>query len=432
MVHWLKDRKKAGTEQEWGITMKAVGIIAEYNPFHNGHSYQIKKAKEMTGADYCIVVMSGNYVQRGVPAIMDKYLRTQAALMGGADLIVELPVHYASGSAEYFASGAVSLLDKLGVVDHLCFGSECGDLQPLSLFADALISENEAFRTQLKNLLREGYSYPQARAKALGAVSPELIPHLELLNQPNNILGLEYLKALKRRNSRITPHTLARKGARYHDSDLYDSLSSALAIREAIASQKTLDAVSRQIPAPIYQWVETHFQKSFPILPKDLSLLLSCKLLREEKTGFTDYFGIDQSFSDRLCKLIYSYTGYDSLCEALKTKNITYTRAARNLLHILLDLKQADIDCFCKEGPIYYARVLGFQKTAAPLLSAVKQHASLPLITKLADAESLLPSENGKKMLQQNTDADHLYSMLVCNKFSHAFQSEYQKQVVIL
>lgn len=412
--------------------MKAVGIIAEYNPFHNGHSYQIAKAKEMTGADYCVVVMSGNYVQRGAPAIMDKYLRTRAALMGGADLVVELPVHYASGSAEYFASGAVSLLDKLGIIDHLCFGSECGSLQPLSLLSDALTLEDEAFRIQLKNLLKAGYSYPRAREEALGAVSPELIPHLELLNHPNNILGLEYLKALKKRNSRIVPHTHARKGSPYYASGLDSPFGSAFAIREAIASQDTLDAVREQIPASVYPWMESHFQKSFPVLPKDLSLLLSYKLLREEKSGFTDYFDIDKSFSDRLCKLIYSYTDYDTFCEALKTKNITYTRAARNLLHILLDLYQADVDRFCKEDFIYYARILGFQKTAAPLLSAVGRQASVPIVTKLADAESLLPSENGKKMLRQNTDADHLYSMLLCHKFRQDFQSEYQKQVVVL
>ncbi len=153
--------------------MKTVGIIAEYNPFHNGHAFQLAKAKEITGADYAVVVMSGNFVQRGFPAIMEKSLRAESALLCGADVVIELPVHYASASAEYFASGAVSLLDRLGVVDFLCFGSECGDIDVLSSLADMLLAEDNSFRESLKSHLKKGASYPQARSDALRALSPE-------------------------------------------------------------------------------------------------------------------------------------------------------------------------------------------------------------------------------------------------------------------
>ena len=188
--------------------MKTVGIIAEYNPFHNGHKYQIEKAKELTGADYCIVVMSGNFVQRGTPAFMDKYLRAKAALTCGADLVIELPVHYAAASAEYFASGAVAILDRLGVIDYLCFGSECGNIEILSDIADVLISESDEFKNVLKQRLKEGVAYPKARNDAICAAAPHLTEYLDVLNYPNNILGLEYIKALKKRKSNIAPCTI--------------------------------------------------------------------------------------------------------------------------------------------------------------------------------------------------------------------------------
>ena len=185
--------------------MKTVGIIAEYNPFHNGHAYQIAMAKKITSADYCIVVMSGDFVQRGTPAIMDKYIRAHSALESGADLVLELPVYYAASSAEYFASGAVALLDKLGVTDTLCFGSECGDIAVLSALAEALLDETPQFKKVLKQQIKSGASYPQARNHALSVTAPHLTGSLHVLQSPNNILGLEYIKALKKRQSRIQP-----------------------------------------------------------------------------------------------------------------------------------------------------------------------------------------------------------------------------------
>ena len=182
--------------------MKTTGIIAEYNPFHNGHAYHIAQAKKITGSDYCIVIMSGNYVQRGIPAIIDKVLRTRAALMCGADLVIELPIHYATASAEYFAGGAISLLDRLGVTDCLCFGSECGHIEPLLHLCEVLSSESAEFKSLLQKQLKAGSPYPQARNLALSEAFPQLADELSLLRHPNNILGVEYLKALRKRSSR--------------------------------------------------------------------------------------------------------------------------------------------------------------------------------------------------------------------------------------
>ena len=414
------------------MNMRTVGIVAEYNPFHNGHAYQIKAAKEMTGADYCIVVMSGDFVQRGAPAIMDKYSRAQSALENGADLVVELPVYYAVSSAEYFASGAIALLDKLGVTDALCFGSECGDIKVLSSIADELLDETPQFKQILKQQMKTGSSYPQARNHALSVTAPWLTGAIGVLQSPNNILGLEYIKAVKRRQSRIQPYTLNRLGAGYHAASLETTNSSALAIRESISRTKDISYIKEQVPSGVYDAMAQDYGHTFPILPNDVSALLFYKLLLEQEQGYISYLDIDAPFSDRLTRKLSSYTDYTSFCEQLKTKNMTYTRVARNLLHILLNIYQEDMDIFRKDDYVYYAKMLGFKKEAEPLLSAVKEHSEIPLLSKLADADDIIASSNGRKLLAADIRAAHIYSLLMQQKFGGPIQNEYRRQIVVM
>ena len=412
--------------------MKTVGIIAEYNPFHNGHAYHLSMAKQLTGADYCIVIMSGNFVQRGAPAIIDKYTRAQAALENGADLVLELPVYYATSSAEYFASGAVALLDKLGITDTLCFGSECGDIELLSELAEALLVETPQFKKVLKQKMKEGSSYPQARNHALSVTSPHLTEAIDVLQTPNNILGLEYIKAIKRRKSRIQPYTLNRLGAGYHAANLETSYSSALAIRESISRKEDIRHIKEQVPSAFYDMMEESFGHTFPILPNDLSALLSYKLLLERHQGYISYLDVDSSFSERLIRLLPSFTDYISFCELLKTKNMTYTRVSRNFLHILLNIYQKDMDSFCKADYIYYAKMLGFKKEAEPLLSSIKEHSEVPLLSKLADANDIISHDNGQKMLDADIRAGQIYSLLVQQKFGGLLQNEYRRRIIVM
>ena len=412
--------------------MKTVGIVAEYNPFHNGHAYQIAAAKRMTGADCCIVVMSGDFVQRGAPAVMDKYIRAKSALLNGADLVLELPVYYALGSAEYFASGAIALLDKLGVTDTLCFGSECGDIDTLSSLSEALLHETPEFKRVLKQQMKQGMSYPQARNHALSVSAPHLTGSLSVLQSPNNILGLEYIKALKKRGSIIQPYTLSRQGAGYHTANLEASYSSALAIRESLIQKEKIEYIKAQVPASSYALMEEAFGHSFPILTRDLSTLLLYKLLMEQRNGYASYLDIDDAFSDRIDRLLFSYVDYDSFCERLKAKNMTYTRVSRNLLHILLDIRQKDMDTFCSKDYIHYARLLGFKKEAEPLLGAVKERSAIPLLTKLADADKLIGTETGRKLLDADIQAGHVYSLLVQQKFGGELRNEYQNRIIVL
>ena len=216
--------------------MKVAGIIAEYNPFHRGHQYHIEETRKKTGADYVVVVMSGDYVQRGEPAIADKYMRTQMALSGGADLIIEMPTIYATASAEYFATAGIGILDKLGCVDYLSFGSEWADIEDFSAYASLFLEEPEEYKEILQEQLKLGKSFPEARAFAAGKILFNSKPEkaIEFLKEPNHILGLEYIKALKRRNSSIEPIVIKRKHNHYHESKLTKGYSSATAIRQTM------------------------------------------------------------------------------------------------------------------------------------------------------------------------------------------------------
>lgn len=396
--------------------MKTVGIIAEYNPFHNGHAYQIQKAKEITGADYCIVVMSGDFVQRGAPAMMDKYLRARIALLSGADLVLELPAYYALSSAEYFAGGAVCLLDKLGVVDNLCFGSECGDIDLLMTFARLLLNEDETFKQTLQRNLRLGHSYPQARNTAIEASSPQLTAHINILTSPNNILGIEYCKALIKRDSRINACTIRRAGSPYHDSSLHTGFCSARALREALKCSNTPESILNQVPSDIRPLMTEQYLKTYPVFEDDLSLLMHYRLLSEPSGEFTSYPDIDKELSDRIINLLPQYRDFPSFCDLLKSKNRTYARISRSLLHILLQIHQDDLNRYLSVGQVFYARMLGFRESAGPLLNAIKQSSDIPLLSKLANAGNLL-TPIGMSMLEKDIYASHVYQGIVRNKF---------------
>ena len=271
--------------------MKIVGVIAEYNPFHRGHLYHIGKAKEQTGADAVIAVMSGDFVQRGAPALLPKHLRAAMALEAGVSLVLELPVWCACGSAEYFASGAVSVLDQLGCVDSLCFGSECGDLPSLSRAARILEEEPEDFRAALKAALSRGLSFPRARQEALVSCAGSADAGA-VMEEPNNILGVEYIRAILRRGSRLEPATVRREGSGYHDQAPDPSYSSATAIRRLIleAGKDGLPAALRdQVPAPSARILAESYGSRHPVYADDFSLLLKYRLLTESAAGLASF-----------------------------------------------------------------------------------------------------------------------------------------------
>ncbi len=411
--------------------MNINGIIAEYNPFQNGHSYHLNTAIKQTDADYTIIAMSGNFMQRGAPAIIDKHKRARMALENGADLVLELPICYAASSAEFFATGAIALFDKLGVVSNLCFGSECGDLTILKEIAEVLLKEPEEYKEALHLFLHQGFSYPTARTRALLQYKPTLCKYEKLLSSPNNILGIEYIKALQKRNSTITPVTILRVGADYHHKDLEACTSSALAIREALFSGQELSVLSSQLPKSSFQILKEAFLQDPLICSNDFSSILHYKLLMEAKQGFTQYLDVTSDLSDRIRKNLYQYKSYQSFCELLKSKDMTYTRISRCMLHILLDIQKSHMELYREMDYIPYARVLGFRKSAAPLLKAIKKSASIPLVTKLADAVNHLTPQ-AYNMLQQELTKNSIYESIRAQKSDTPMRNELQIPLEIL
>lgn len=424
--------------------MKIVGLIAEYNPFHNGHLYHIQKAKEVSNADAAIVVMSGNYVQRGAPAIMPKHLRAEVALKAGASLIIELPVCYATGSAEYFAAGAVSLLENMGCVDSICFGSECGDYHLLHSIAKVVADEPEEYRFSLQEALRQGNSFPRARQMALKAFFKD--PSIEnILEQPNNILGIEYIKALYLRKSPMGIYTIRRKDSSYHDQELTDTYSSASAIRKLLAYtgnavrlekegvfdepglSEVLTRLESQVPPSCIRLLEETHRVRYPVYSNDFSLPVKYKLMTESRESLVKYMDVTEELANRIMNHLNDYITFEQFCDLLKTKDMTYSRICRCLFHILLNIRTADFQQYEADGRCQYARVLGFQKNSVRLMSQIKRSSSIPLLTKITQTDSL--SDAALRMLEQDIFAADLYESVLTDKFKMPFISEYQQQI---
>lgn len=405
--------------------MKIVGLITEYNPFHAGHLYHMQQARELTGADYCVVLMSGSFVQRGEPAIFDKYLRTKTALLAGADLVLEIPVAFSTASAHEFAAYGVALLSAIGV-DAVVFGSECGQIEILKQAAYALNYESAEFQERLRKGLKAGLTYPQARAKALEMEDT----WASVLSSPNNILGIEYLRAAEDLHSLMEFYTISRKGSGYHEDTLADAnFPSASAIRGIIRNSLSkdkdlLDILASHLPAV------THpaYTGAVPVFVDDFSELLNAAILQMQATfSIAD---LSPELAARLAKPPYFPLSFEKRIQALKTRQLTYTRVSRALLHLALGMREEDISQWKDEGYALYARILGFRRQSSPLLSCLHKKSSIPLITKMADAsQSLAPS--ALALLEQEVYASHLYQT-VRMKRSGVFQNEYTEGLVFV
>lgn len=413
--------------------MKVVGLITEYNPFHNGHEYHIKEAKRITGADYVVVVMSGDFVQRGTPAFMDKYMRTHMALECGADLVFELPVCFATASAEYFAHGAVSLLDRLGIVDFICFGSESGDIEGLSKLANVLIKEPEEYKNCLNRLVKQGKTFPEARMEAMSKILDTT--DNSLLSSPNNTLGIEYIKALINLDSNVIPVTITRKVAGYHSEDLTraegTAISSATAIRKNLNDITSLKNLKNHVPDAVFSILKEEYNKTFPITEEDCSLLLNYRLLMLDNLSLAKFLDVNSDLANRISKYSGKNHNFSSLAQQLKSRQWTLTRINRGLIHILLDILQTDMLEYKMNGYAQYARVLGFKKESSHLLRQITKNEKIPVITKLGSSSTRL-TPLGKQMLDKDIFAATLYNQIVFHKYQSKLTSEYTQGVIMI
>lgn len=404
--------------------MRTAAIIAEYNPFHHGHAYQLDEVRKH--ADQIIVLMSGDFVQRGAPALLDKYARTAMALDGGANLVLELPVAYATGSARTFARGAVSMLEALGCVDMLWFGTESGNIDELQEASDVLASEPPVFCYALKRELGAGASYPAAQEAALfedlygikAKNNPELYADFHEKTAPSNaLLGLSYMTQLKTIGSRIVPHAIKRTGAGYHDLDIGTEFASASAIRntlyQAVAHKDT--AYKNALPADeienalstVPAYVRPYLNRGEFLFLDDLSPYLFYALQREE--DLTCFADVSADLAKRIRAFEAKADRFSALAKLLKTKQWTYTRICRALLHILLGICRAD------EQMPHAVRILGF-RDAEPLLQRMKQTSALEMMIRTKDLKSIFPKEYF---------ASELYARIVSLKYGIEMHPEY-------
>ncbi len=392
--------------------MRVVGIIAECNPFHEGHAYLIQRAKEITGATYAVVILNGDFVQRGEPAIFDKYTRARAVLDGGADLVFELPVRFGISSAGDFALGGVMALNALGFVTDLCFGSECGNLSALQRVAGELYKESDSFHTALTKYLSAGLSYPHARAKALedtwdfSADNGEKENLSALLHEPNNILGIEYCLALKKTCSTLIPHTIQREGMAYHATESKHSVfPSATALRKEI--------MTSSIPH---------------LCLDDFSSVIGYALLSSK--DLKKYKDIPEKLANRMNSRLNDFTTATEYIEDCRTRAFTEGRIRRGILQCMLGITRDCDGTFTSENSMPYLRLLGMKKGTSSLLSHSAKEGFTILSRLATDSKKLGREENA--LLSQDIFAADLYRQVWCRKYSEHRLNEYQHSLLIV
>jgi predicted nucleotidyltransferase len=373
--------------------LQTVGIIVEYNPLHYGHVYHFEQSKLAAGAEAVIAVMSGHFLQRGEPAIVNKWARAEMALQMGVDVVIELPVAYASQPAEWFAYGAASLLDATGVVNSLCFGSENGDLGWFENIAEKVTHESESFQELVKNRLQSGSNFPAAYSSALSAFTTDVSENE--LHKPNNTLGLHYVMALRRLGSVIRPFTITRQKAGYHQQDVTDhQIASATAIRRLLHEEGQLNAVKSLLPAYTHEILQREWGTGrAPINWAPFTQPLLHRLVSSSAEQLGKFAEVTEGLEHRIKRMLpqldfSSIDVFEELLTAIKTKRYTRTKLQRMLLHILLGHSKEELTPQrLVEGPSYI-RVLGFSEKGRSLLHTMKRTARLPVITKVTQHRS--------------------------------------------
>lgn len=358
--------------------MKIAAIICEYNPFHNGHKYQLDEVRRICGENTAVIaLMSGNYVQRGDVAIFNKTSRAAAAIQGGVDLVLELPVYYATQSAEFFAKGAACLLNSLGFVDYLAFGAESANLQLVESLAELFCTEPPDFSEKLSELCDTGMSFPSARAKTVENFLGK--DAAELLNEPNNILAVEYCKALKALKSPIKPLLIQRTGAMHHEHHATDGIASATHIRSLISEGKTDEAFS-YIPESCLEIFKN--ERIYSI--KSMEKAILAEIIKMSPEVLRKIPDAGEGLENRIKEKALTANGIEELADAIKTKRYTHSRIRRILLSAYLGITTAD-----RNSAPRYIKILAHNETGQALIRKAKKAASLPLVRSTSQINKL-------------------------------------------
>ncbi len=400
--------------------MKTAAVICEYNPFHTGHKYQLDKIRKDMNVDSIITLMSGDFVERGEPAIFSKEVRAGISLLNGSDLSLLLPLPYATGDADLFSYGAVYILNALNSVDYLVFGAECDDLTLLKEAASKLRKAGTIDSDSLKSGLKQGLTFAKARI----GLFPE---YKDILDKPNNILAINYLMALETLNSKITPVVIKRKGSSYTEKGLNkNTLPSATAIREALLSsadnhKEKTEVISDFIPENSLDIIN----REMPIFPDDFSDTLMYSLL-VNKDNYEEYNQVSRELSDKIKNNFHDASSFTELAEKLKTKEVTRARINRALLHIMLGIKGDNEALKDLLFHLQYIRVLGFKKDSEGLLKKISDSSELKLLTKIPAVYDSLNKET-KLIIDYDIFASSLYGKIKGNGIH-----EFKKPLIIV
>lgn len=405
--------------------MNITGIIVEYNPLHNGHLKHISETKKITNCDGLIAIMSGNFVQRGLPSILDKWTKTEIALLNGVDLVIELPTLYSLSSAEFFSFGAINILDSLNVVNNICFGSEIGNTESLIKLSQILIDEPYEYKISLKKYLHQGLSYAKSRNMALKDFNDKFnflpLPIDTLLNSSNNILGIEYIKALLKLNSCIKPYTIKREGADYRDEKIHNKYSSASSIRKFLKEKNNINELSSHIPYECFEVLQNLKDKCFNFSLEDSMIKhIRYKYALGEK-NIRNIPDVSEGLDNRIYKFLEQNLNFNETVLSIKSKRYVYSRISRVLCQYFVGFEHYDILNMRKETPSY-ARILGFNKKGAEILNKIKKSSDINLYTKI-------PKFINEDTLKLDIQSTRVYSLINSNL---NFNEDYLKSPIII
>ena len=399
--------------------MKILGLIVEYNPFHNGHLYHLKKSIEETNATHTIAIMSGNFLQRGEPALFDKYTRAYAAVKNGVDLVIELPTMFACQSAEIFSHGAIATLNSLNCVDCICFGSEEGDVNILKTISKILVDEPNEFKIYLKKYLDDGMLFPTARSLALFDyinkfnilnISKERL--LDILNSSNNILGLEYIKSILKLKSNIKPYTITRVQSQYNSETIESNICSATAIRKQLKDFNNIDSISSVVPSNTFDTLKDKINNNFnPMFDDNYFEILSSIILRDIDILNT-YFEVNEGIENKIYQSIFTSSSLDDLKESIKSKRYTMTKVKRTLNNILLGITKNDMNNIKNIDSVPYVRILAFNHKGREIIKNIKNNSDINIINKFSNISFSKNDKIFKTLIDYDIKASNIYNLI--------------------
>ena len=398
--------------------MNLLGLVVEYNPFHNGHKYHLEKSKELTNATHTMAIMSGSFLQRGEPALFDKYTRAEIAVKNGVDLVIELPTLYSCQSAEIFSHGAIATLNSLNCVNSVCFGSEEGNVEILRTIAEILVREPEEFRSSLKKYLDDGLVFPIARSKSLydyinknNLLSLKEEELQQVLNSSNNILGIEYIKSLIKLNSSIKPFTITRVASEYNSKNIESNICSATAIRNSLKNNSNLELIKNVVPTSTFEEIENKISQKFnPLYDSDFYDILSSTIIRDFD-NLTNYFEVNEGIENKIYSNIFKSKTLEELIDLTKSKRYTMTKIKRTLNNILLGINRDDVIKVKDLSQVPYIRILAFNNKGREIIKKIKDSSDIEIITKFSKI-SHIEDPLFDTLIKYDLKASNMYNMI--------------------